>query len=43
MQEQLCGPLEEAERAYLEAVWEAPEAEKPELRGRKKSRAKTGP
>jgi hypothetical protein len=36
VQEQLCGPLEKEERAYLEAVWEAPEAEKRERRGRKK-------
>ena len=35
--EQLCGPLEKGERDYLDTVWEAPEPEKRERRGRKKS------
>ena len=36
-EEQMRGPLEKGERAYLKAIWQAPAPEKRERRGRKKS------
>lgn len=40
--ERLIGPLGEEERAYLKAIWQAPEPEQREVRGRKKRAVPSG-